>query len=93
MIKKVYDLLIQNRWEEICVNNHQYIYPFIVEKIENGKLTKERISKLIDVSPLICDLKLKGEIPFDINEAMTINNELFPGIPFKIVFSKSDELY
>lgn len=69
----------------------RYVYPFIVEKIEKGQLTKEKISNLIGVPPLICDLKLKGEIPFDINEAMTINNELFPGIPFKIVFNKSSE--
>ncbi|MGN0499221.1 MAG: hypothetical protein ACI4F6_09220 [Acutalibacteraceae bacterium] len=70
------------------MSDHHYVYPFLAEKIENGKLTKEKISSLIDVPPLICELKLKGEIPFDINEAMTINNELFPGIPFKTVFNK-----
>ena len=75
----------------ICVSNRNYVYPFIGEEIEKGQLTKEKISSLIGVPPIICDLKLKGEIPFDINEAMIINNELFPGIPFKIVFHKTGE--
>lgn len=72
-------------------NHHHYVYPYIIDAIQKGKVTKERICDLIDVSPLIFELKLKDEIPFDINEAMTINNELFPGIPFKKVFKKSRE--
>lgn len=73
------------------MNDNRCVYPYIMDAIKRGKVAKETISELVDIPPSICDLKLKGEIPFDINEAMTISKELFPDIPFKILFTKSQE--
>ena len=51
------------------------VFPLIKKAIEEGNITVDDIAKSV------------GEDVVIINEAMTINVELFPDIPFKTLFS------
>lgn len=54
---------------------------------EEGNITVDDIAKSVGEDVVIIKEKLCGKEDFIINEAMTINMELFPDIPFKTLFS------
>jgi len=64
------------------------IFPIIKTALDNGKISVETIAETLDESEMYVVERLSGIDNFNINEAMTINNYLFPEIPFKILFSK-----
>ena len=59
----------------------------ITKAIEEGNITVDDIAKSVGEDVVIIKEKLCGKEDFIINEAMTINVELFPDIPFKTLFS------
>ena len=63
------------------------VFPLIKKAIEEGNITVEDIAKSVGEDVVSVRNKLSGEEDFFINEAMTINVELFPDVPFKILFS------
>ena len=63
------------------------VFPLIKKAIEEGNITVEDIAKSVGEDVVSVRNKLSGEEDFIINEAMTINVELFPDVPFKILFS------
>lgn len=63
------------------------VFPLIKKAIEEGNITVEDIAKSVDEDVVIIKNKLSGKDDFIINEAMTINMELFPDVPFKTLFS------
>lgn len=67
------------------------VFPLIKKAIEEGNITVDDIAKSVgeDVVIIVVIIKEKlcGKEDFIINEAMTINMELFPDIPFKTLFS------
>ncbi len=63
------------------------VFPLIKRAIEEGNITVDDIAKLVDEDVVIIKNKLSGKEDFIINEAMTINMELFPDVPFKTLFS------
>lgn len=64
-----------------------YVFPIINSALENGVVSVKSIATLLDNDEFIILDKLCGNNSFDINEAMTINNELFPDVPFKRLFA------
>lgn len=62
-------------------------FPVIKKSIDNGELSIEELEKELDISEEKILKKLSGEEEFDINEAMTINNEFFKDVPFKKLFT------
>lgn len=62
------------------------MFPIIKSAIDNGLISISKIADLLETSESSVKSKLSGNEVFDINEAMTINNELFPDIPFKELF-------
>lgn len=63
------------------------VFPLIKKAIEEGNITVDDIAKSVGEDVVIIKEKLCGKEDFIINEAMTINVELFPDIPFKTLFS------
>jgi hypothetical protein len=63
------------------------IFPIIKDAMDNGTISVDTIALLINNDKFSTINKLCGNENFDINEAMTINLELFPDIPFKKLFS------
>ncbi len=66
------------------------VFPLIKKSIEEGNITVDDIAKLVGEDVVIINNKLSGKEDFIINEAMTINMELFPDIPFKNLFSHNN---
>lgn len=66
------------------------IFPLIKEALDEGNITVEDIAKSVDEDVHSIRNKLSGKEDFIINEAMTINLELFPNIPFKMLFSRNN---
>ncbi len=66
------------------------VFPYIDNAVKSGEITVEEIARIIDEDVSMVVNKLCGNDAFDINEAMTINNELFPRISFEIVFGRKD---
>lgn len=62
------------------------VFPLIKKAIEEGNITVDDIAKSVGEDVVIIKEKLCGKEDFIINEAMTINMELFPDIPFKTFF-------
>ena len=58
------------------------VFPLIKKAIEEGNITVDDIAKSVGEDVVIIKEKLCGKEDFIINEAMTINVELFPDIPF-----------
>ena len=63
------------------------VFPLIKKAIEEGNITVDDIAKSVGEDVVIIKEKLCGKEDFIINEAMTINVELFPDFPFKTLFS------
>lgn len=63
------------------------VFPLIKKAIEEVNITVDDIAKSVGEDVVIIKEKLCGKEDFIINEAMTINVELFPDIPFKTLFS------
>lgn len=62
-------------------------FPVIKSAIDDGRVSLQYIAEILDEDINTVKKKLCGKDIFDINEAMTINNEIFPDIPFKELFS------
>lgn len=62
------------------------VFPLIKKAIEEGNITVDDIAKSVGEDVVIIKEKLCGKEDFIINEAMTINMELFPDIPLKLYF-------
>ena len=54
------------------------VFPLIKKAIEEGNITVDDIAKSVGEDVVIIKEKLCGKEDFIINEAMTINMELFP---------------
>lgn len=63
-------------------------YPIIRTAIEDGSVTVKEMATLLDEEVEVINQKLCGADDFDINEAMVLNTELFPEVPFKELFTK-----
>ena len=65
------------------------IFVFLVIKsaLDEGLVTVETIADMLEESENKVANKLCGNDKFDINEAMTININFFPDVPFKELFS------
>ncbi len=63
------------------------MFPIIRSAIDNGLISISKIADLLETSESSVKNKLSGNEAFDINEAMIINNTLFPDIPFKELFN------
>lgn len=64
-------------------------FPYIRKALDNGEITVETIAEVIEEDIAVVTKKLRGEDEFDINEAMKININLFPEVPFKALFSNN----
>lgn len=64
------------------------VFPKINSALDEGLITVETIADMLEESESKVANKLCGNDKFDINEAMTININLFPDVPFKELFSK-----
>lgn len=64
------------------------VFPIINSALDEGLITVETIADMLEESESKVANKLRGNDKFDINEAMTININLFPDVPFKELFSK-----
>ncbi len=64
------------------------VYPVFDFMIKNGFVSIEDISRLLNLEYNVIVAKLSGEDDFDINEAMMINKNLLPDIPFEKLFSR-----
>lgn len=62
-------------------------FPLIQSAIDTGSVSIQLIAEILEEDVNTIERKLCGKDYFDINEAMTINNELFPEIPFKDLFT------
>lgn len=62
-------------------------FPIIQSAIDNGSVSLQLIADILEEDVNTIERKLCGKDIFDINEAMTINNQLFPEIPFKELFT------
>lgn len=65
------------------------VFPVIKSAIDKGLVSVGTIADMLEKSEPYVAQKLSGENKFDINEAMIINNNLFPDIPFKELFSEN----
>ena len=63
------------------------VFPLIKKAIEEGNITVDDIAKSVGEDVVIIKEKLCGKEDFIINEAMTINMELFP-----VIYALSDFL-
>lgn len=66
------------------------IYSTIRLALVSGRVTVSEIATIVNEDIGVVEEKLSGLSEFDINEAMTINNELFPGMPFEKLFKVDD---
>lgn len=63
------------------------VFPIIKAALDEGAVSVKSIAALINDDEFIVIDKLSGNNSFDINEAMAINEVLFPDIPFKLLFT------
>lgn len=66
------------------------IYPVILQAMSVDGISIKRISNVIGKSEMTTRKKLSGKIAFDINEAMSLNEQIFPNVPFKMLFCRYD---
>jgi len=64
------------------------IFPNILIGMSIDGIGVNKISEVINKSPDAVRKKLSGDVEFDVAEAMKINEQLFPDIPFKELFRK-----
>ncbi len=64
------------------------VFPIIKAAIDDGNITINDIAGILEKSEGYVTDRLSGKRNFDINEAMTINVNLFPKTPFKELFDK-----
>jgi len=63
------------------------IYPNLLAMMAEKKISVYTLAEAIDRKPETIRKKLAGVNPFNINEAMEIQEKVFPEIPFKVLFS------
>ncbi|MBQ5398244.1 MAG: hypothetical protein IIU14_02280 [Ruminococcus sp.] len=64
------------------------IFPLIKASIEEGNVSVGDFIVALNLSEDEVLMRLSGEKEFDINEAMNVNKQLFPDVPFEKLFSK-----
>ncbi len=64
------------------------VFPTIKIALDNGLVSVDDIAETLKESESCVVNKLSGLDDFNINEAMTINTNFFPEVPFKELFSK-----
>lgn len=65
------------------------IFPLIKASIDDKLIAIEDFISVLGISEQELSRKLSGEESFDINEAMKINEDFYPNVPFKVLFAKS----
>lgn len=68
------------------------IFPIILNKMSLENISVKDIANVTGKSVDTIRKKLSGERTFDIDEAMAINENIFPDVPFKELFSKYNKV-
>lgn len=63
------------------------IYPNLLAMMAEKNLSVSDIAEAIDRKPETVRKKLAGVNPFNINEALGIQENVFPEVPFKVLYS------
>lgn len=67
------------------------VYPNLVAVMTERNLSITELSAAINKNPDTLRKKMAGTNPFNLNEAMIIQEAIFPDIPLKVLFSRKTE--
>lgn len=68
------------------------VYPNMVAMMTEKKLSITDLSAAINKKPETVRKKMAGINPFSLNEAMELQETVFPEVPFKVLFSRKAEI-
>ena len=68
------------------------VYPNMVAVMAEKNLSIKDLSAAIDKKPETMRKKMAGVNPFSLNEAIELQEAIFPDVPFKVLFSRKAEI-